>query len=75
MIHSLLDCLSRKKKINFDYQNISNSIYFQIANPQAHSKKCNFQGAMGIIKKLIINNYYQEAYGGRKWAHQIQQAT
>jgi hypothetical protein len=74
-IHSLLDFLSRKKKIIFDYQNIFNSIYFQIANPQDHFKKCNFQRAMGIIQKLIINNNYQEAYGANKWTHQIQQAA
>ena len=62
-IHSLLDFLQRKCKITFDYQKYFKWIYFQMVNPTTHFLRCNFQRAMGIVKKIITNNQYSQPYG------------
>ena len=62
-IHSLLDFLQRKCKITFDYQKYFKWIYFQMVNPCTHFVRCNFQRAIGIVRKIISKGDYKEPYG------------
>ena len=62
-IHSLLDFLQRKCKISFDYQKYFKWVYFQMVNPTTHFVRCNFQRAIGIVRKIISKGDYKEPYG------------